>query len=205
MQIFLNGLLTLLLALPASNAAWAQGPEGLMNGISFTPLPAGSTIHVRSLDNSDYNLVLQADFETALRVSGYTVSQDANIIFTFETRDEIGSWSTIDRRHILFLESYGGQGGGEKAKVKFNIYNSETGGLFNRGRSGTTITTPSRFRLDATIDDRANGKRLWQGWAEANLDASNILTLIRRMVPVIVDGLGQTIRRSTFSLNVPPR
>ena len=101
------------------------------------------------------------------------------------------------------MEGGGGglSGGGENAKAKFNVYNSETGGLFNRGRSGTTITTPSRYRLDVTIDDRTNGKRLWQGWSEANLNASDVLTLTRRMVPVIVDGLVQTIRRRLFPLN----
>ncbi len=201
MRMFRNGLLMFVLVLPATNLAWAQGPEGLMNGVSFKPLPAGSVIRVRALDNSDYNLVLQADFESALRSKGYTVSQNASIIFTFETRNEIGSWSTIGRRHILSLESYGGQGGGENAKAKFNVYNSETGGLFNRGRSGTTITTPSRYRLDVTIDDRTNGKRLWQGWSEAKRAASDELKLTRRMVPVIVDGLGRTIRRRTFPLN----
>ena len=120
MRMFCNGLLILVLALPTTGAAWAQEPEGLMNSVSFKPLPAGSVIRVRALDNSDYNLVLQADFESALRSKGYTVSQNASIIFTFETRNEIGSWSTIGRRHILSLESYGGQGGGEEETEEGN-------------------------------------------------------------------------------------
>jgi len=184
-----------------STVAAQQGADGIMNGVAFKPLPAGSSIRVRPLDNSDDNLVLQADFEAALRAKGYKVAKDAELILSFETRDEIGSWSTTDRRHILSLESKGGQGGGENAKAKLNVFDSATGGLLNKGSGGTTITSPSTYRIDATIDDNANGKRLWQGWSVANLNNQDGLSLTRKMVPVLVENLGQTVRRQTFPLN----
>jgi hypothetical protein len=183
-------------------AAAQQGTDGVMNGVAFKPLPPDSSIHVRPLDNSDDNLVLQADFEAALRAKGYTIEKDAKLILSFETRDEIGSWSTTERRHILSFESKGGQGGGENAKAKVNVFDSATGGLLNRGSGGgTTITSPSTYRIDATIDDRANGKRLWQGSSVANLNNQDGLSLTRKMVPVMVENLGQTVRRQIFPLN----
>ena len=78
---------------------------------------------------------------------------------------------------------------------------SAQGGVFNEGRAhGTSIVTPSLYRIDATVDDRRNGERLWQAWATASLQQSDGATLTRSMVPVMVGSLGKTVRRQTFQL-----
>lgn len=175
--------------------------EGLMNAVSFRPVPAGSAIFVRPLDNSDRNLILQKDFERSLQRKGYTVSKDADLIMTFETRDSVGSWVGGGPNRFVELSNNHDQTGTDAPRVRLNLFNSARGGLLNPDRKEATRTvTPSSFRIDVTIDNKTNGKRHWQGWSSADTASGSDRRMTRAMIPVIVDGLGQTIKQEPFPL-----
>ena len=182
------------------DAGRGSAGDGVLNAVAYRLLPQGSSIAVRPLDNSDENQVLQQVFERELRAGGYTISKDANLILTFETRGQVGAWSDGGRRQLLQLQQSQGVGGLDSPKVRLNLYDSRRGAVFNEGRTGTQITTPSTYRLDATIDDRTDGKRLWQAWTTAAVGGSDGFTLTKAMVPVMVAGIGLTVKRQTFTL-----
>ncbi len=192
LAVFVTALMSALSAVKA---------EGMISAVSFLPVPAGSEIFVRPLDNSDSNLVLQKDFERALKSKGYTIGKDATLILTFETRDDSGAWVGGGENRFVELSNNSDQSGVNAPRVHLNLFNSRRGGLLNPDRKDVTRTvTPSSFRIDVTIDDKSNGKRMWQGWGSASIRVSGNRETSRKMVPVLVDGLGQTIRRKTFSL-----
>ena len=144
---------------------------------------------------------MQADFERALKQKGYTVSKDATLILTFETRDASGSWTGGGANPLVELTNNHDQSGVQAPRVRLNLFNSARGGLLNPERSRPTrMVTPSRFRIDATIDDKTDGKRLWQGWSSTDVGPGDNRTLTRAMIPILVEGLGQTIRQKTFEL-----
>jgi len=175
--------------------------DGILNSVAFSKIPAGASFVLQGYDDSDATLTLKEDIANALTAAGYAVAEKGSFILNFETSDEIGAWSTTDRRHILSLQTGGGRGGGENAKARINVYDSSTGGLLNKGRGGgTAITTPSQYRIDVAIEDKASGKTLWQGWAVADLHGTDGLDLMRRMVPGLVGKIGQTVRQEPFSL-----
>jgi hypothetical protein len=183
------------------NRAAAQSTDqGVLNAVSYLPLPRGAAIAVRPLDDTDDNLILQHEFEQRLRAQGYVVSADAALVLTFETRNEIGAWSDAGQRRPLELKQSRAASGIQDPQVQLNLYDSSRGGVFNEGRGRTAITTPGRYRLDASIDDRTNGQRLWQGWSVADLGAFDSLQLTRAMVPAIVGSVGQTLKRQPFDL-----
>ncbi|NQU59891.1 MAG: hypothetical protein HQ512_02070 [Rhodospirillales bacterium] len=187
-----------LLSLAAGTSAFA---EGLVNAVSFQPIPAGSAIFVRPLDNSDQNLVLLADFEKALKKKGYTISKDADLILTFETLDSAGSWTGGGTNPFIELSNNHDQSGVKAPRVHFNLFNSARGGLLNPDRQEKTRTvTPSRFRIDVTLDDKTNGKRLWQGWSSSDIAISVNPSATRTMIPVIIDGLGKNVKEKSFPL-----
>ncbi|HEB79854.1 MAG TPA: hypothetical protein ENI79_05200 [Rhodospirillales bacterium] len=193
-------LLACLVVLTFQQAA-AQGmDDGLINAVAYKQLPAVKVIAVRVMDNSNENMVLLREFEKVLRGHGYIVSPDAKLILTFETRDELGAWADHGNRTLLELSARGGDEGGENAKARFNVFDSGKGGILNKGRGGTSITTPSQYRMDVTIDDKSNGKRLWQAWAIANLVHTDGPALTKKMIPVMVQNLGQTVKRQTFKV-----
>ena len=184
-------------ARPAQQEAARQG---LVNAVAYLPIPDRAVLAVRPLDNSEANMKLKAAIEDALRARGFGVAANAPLTLSFDTRDEIGAWSETGRRSILELKAEGGREGGEYAHAKVNIFDSATGGLLNEGHGGTSIATPSAHRIDVTVDDRTNGKRLWQGWATANLSHGERADLDRSMIPMIVQNLGRTVNRQPFSL-----
>lgn len=200
--IAVAGALFCLAAAPFAMAQSADDApaEGLLNAMVFRPLPPGTAIAVRPLDNSDINLNLKAAFEQALRGRGIRTDDDAPVVLSFETRDVVGAWSDSGRRSIIELEGRGGRMGGEDAKARVNIYNSSRGGLLNEGQGETNIVTHGRYRLEATLDDRANRKRLWQAWAESELGRYHGDELLAAMVPAIVENLGKTVSRQPFKL-----
>ncbi len=202
--VFVLGCLLGFVVVIASPFANAQdGDVGLMNAISYMDISKESPIAVRPLDNSDDNMILQHVFEKALSDSGYKVASDAPLILTFETRDMVGAWSTNGYNTMLELRNNRDRKGSQTPKVLLNIYNSSRGGVFNKGKdkSGTRIVTPSQYRMDVSIDNRNNGKRLWQAWTVANKGHRNSLVLTKSMVPVIVSGLGRTVKRMPFDIH----
>ena len=197
------GILVVTLALLVAGRASAQSvDEGLLNAVAYKPLPAGVAITVRPMDDSDENLILQKHIEGELKAQGYSVSGDGALILTFETRDTVGAWSDAGRRSVLEFEYKSEEGiGGDKERLRLNLFDSAKGGVFNEGGAhGTSILTASQYRIDATVDDRRNGERLWQAWATASRQQSDGNTLTQSMVPVIVKNLGKTVRRQTFQL-----
>jgi hypothetical protein len=200
-SIFSKLGLCLGLLLTSVGISLAQGyGEALMNASSYRPVPMGSTLNVQPLDNSDQNMILKREFERILMARGYKISEDANLVITFETRDEIGAYSTRNKRAILELNARGGREGGEDARMRFNLFDSNSGGVFNQGKGETSVMTPSQYRIDVTVDSRDNGKRHWQAWAVANLDHSDGGVLVQAMIPEIVNKLGKTVKSHTFGI-----
>lgn len=195
------GFLIVAASLMVTFGALAQSSgEGLLNAVSYRPLPTGGPIAVRALDNSDTNILIQREFERQLQAKGYVISADALLILTFETRDEAGAWSAGSRRTLLELEGHNATGDNETAKARVNLFDSVRGGVFNEGQGGPSVVTPGRYRLDVTIDNRSDGKRLWQGWSTAAQGYADGLTTTRAMVPSMVVNLGQTVKSQRFIL-----
>ena len=191
--------LTLLLAVPATAQ---EAADGTLNAVAYKPLPAGTALAVRPLDDSDDNMVLADDFKRALRAKGYAVADDAPLVLTFETRDEMGAWNNGGRRHIVELTGTNATGSQETTKARVNLYDSATGGLFNKGSSQETeIVTRTSYRMDVSIDERKGGKRLWQAWATADLGAYEALPLLRAMVSPVTKAIGETVKRQPFTLD----
>jgi len=199
-SVFAPFFLLLALTLHAPRS-WAQEyGKGVLNAVAYRSLPTGQALRVVPIDNSDQSLALKREFERQLSDSGYAISEDAVLILTFETHDEIGAYTSRERRAFLELHGYSGSGGEDDAKMLLNLYDSNTGGMFNEGKGETSIVTPSHYRMDVTIDDKSSGKRLWHAWTTADIGRSDSKTLTKSMVPALVDSVGSTVKRQTFPL-----
>lgn len=193
-------LVLCVLGLFFSSAAWAQSEgDGILNAVSYRPLTAGTKIAVKPFDNSAGNIKLKGRFEEALRGAGYTISDSANIILSFEARDEAGAWVQPGQRTYIELHNNPERRGFEAPKVLLNLYNSDRGGVLNAGRGNRQIT-PRKYRLDTTIDNKTNGRRMWHAWTITNVGASNRSALAASMIPMLVKNLGQTVRGLAFEI-----
>ncbi len=192
---FLAAFLCLLwIALASSAIATAQTTkEGILNAISFEPLPESTSFLVRPLDDTNENLAIKAKFDAALAADGFSVTTgESRFVLSFETKEEIGAGPAPQPQGAIRFQ---GQTGRTSTSDRRNVPK-----LLEAPRDGTKIYRSSRYRIDATIDDKVEGKRLWQGWAIAGVDEHSHLFLAKAMVPAIVDSIGSTVRQKPFQL-----
>jgi hypothetical protein len=178
---------------PSCPAGAEQPERGVLNAISFEPLQVGAPILVRPLDDTDENLAIKKEFEAAMAAAGLDVAPGpAHLILSFETREQIGAGPAPQPQNTVRLRGREGRmsTSDQRHVPKF----------IETPREGTRIYHPSRFRIDATIDDKEKGTRLWQGWAVADLDEHTHLFLAKAMVPAIVGSIGRTVREEPFPL-----
>ena len=193
-------LCSLGLLIQSSRIVLAQTPgQGLMNAISYKVLPQNTAFTVKPMDDSNQNIILKQEFESQLKTRGYSIRQNAPLVITFGTSNELSTYTSRSRRSVLELDARGGREGGENARMRFNLFDSNSGGMFNQGKGETTVKTSSHFRLDVSIINRSDGKHHWQAWTTTNQVHSN-RDVVLGMVPELVSKIGKKVTSRTFEL-----
>lgn len=202
MRIALLAAMVVLLTLPAHRGEAQQ--TGMVNAVAFEEVPSGAAIDVDPLDDSDDSLALLTEIERQLRDKGYEIREGAELVLSFELRDLEGAWTGGGTNSFLEFRNTDDHTGTDAPEVRLNLFKSDKGGLINRlgneRPEGTRQIASSELRLDATLDNRSNGKRLWQGWSVIDLGPSDNFERQKRMVPPLIETFGQTTRQKTFPL-----
>ena len=167
--------------------------QGSLNAVAFQPIPEAQAIEVRVLDNSDENLAVMRELEAALKQRGVKLGAgEAPLLLTIDTSDSVGAWTAPDRTdRIRMMDD------------RDRLFPQGELDITRQARlplEGTTVVTPAQYRLGLTLDARASGVRLWQGWAIADLSQGERSELAAVMVPMLADSLGRTVREEAFSL-----
>jgi len=166
-----------------------------LNAVSYFDLPKNEPVTVEIFDDAKENIVLKERFEEELRDQGYTLSPDARLILSFETRDTSGKWSGGGPNRLIEMRNSENHTGKDAPEVVVSIYNNQRGGVLNPKRDpGINQVAPSEFRIDASIEDRTNGRRLWQGWTITASVGAEDASIRRSMVKPIVANIGNTVR-----------
>jgi hypothetical protein len=152
------------------------------------------------MDDSSQNIILKQKFEHLLKTKGYSIRKNAPLLITFGTSNELSTYTSRNRRSILELDAHGGREGGENARMRFNLFDSNSGGMFNQGKGETSVRTNSQFRLDVSIVNRKNGKHHWQAWTTTNQGHTSGGDVILAMVPKMVSKIGERVTSQTFDL-----
>ena len=125
----------------------------------------------------------------AAKAMGY---DSCNLVLSFESRENVGAGPAPQPQTTFRLRDREG---------RLSVHEQRSvPKLIETPRERTQIYHPNRFRIDATIDDKENGTRLWQGWAVADTGDRTPTALAKAMVPAIVGGIGRTERQKPFAL-----
>ena len=174
--------------------------DAVLNAVSYRPIPDSRPIHVRVLDNSEAKAAVKRRFERALTARGYALTQsEDHLVLTIESSDELGFWSYESGALITADRGYSEIARKDLDSYQVSIYDTRKGGLINRPERPAGVN-PTRYRLDARLEDRDSGRTLWQGWTTANLDRGDGRDLILMMVPTLADNVGTTVRSESVSL-----
>ncbi len=179
-------------ALMSTTPLRAEGLE--VHAVAFAELPKGSAINVEIFDDAKENQDLKALFEDELRSAGYNVTEKGRLILSFETRDTSGKWSGGGPNRLIEMRNSDNHTGKDAPEVRLSIFDSQRGGILNPNRDqGITQVAPGEFRIDVVIEDRTNGRRLWQAWSSTNDNAGAEDTVFHRsMVKPIIQTIGKS-------------
>ncbi len=185
----------------AAGVALAQSAAtAVLNAVLYRPIPAGAAVHVRTLDDSPQHQDLKRRFEAALRDRGYAIDPaPTRLVITVEPRDQIGFWNYQSGALIEAQRGYDRIARKDLDSYMVNLYNSRQGGLINRPDRPSGVN-PSRFRLEARLEDRSDGRTLWQGWTSAELTVGDGQSLWTAMAPPLAGAVGRTVREQRVSL-----
>jgi len=177
----------------------SSADEGIINAVSFRPIPSATTIVVRPWDNSDENMNTVRLIEAQLRDLGYKISPQAKFTLSFESKSSLGKWSSSSRNTSVELKAESSSSEGKDAEVRLNLFSSSKGGVLNPSTTpGENIL--SKVSLEITLDQK-NGPRLWQGEAIAGVHQTDTVSVARRLTPILLDHFGKTVARKT--VNIP--
>lgn len=181
------------------SSAVAHAQQIMLNAVSYEPIPSGEAVMVEIFDDSDVNQRLKNRFEAQLKSQGYTITEGARLILSFETRETSGKWTGGGPNRLVEIGNAGNHTGTDAPDVRVNIFDNQRGGLLNpKPNKGVTQVAPSQYRIDASLEDRSNGKRLWQGWSIAAVGGADDPAVQNAMVKPIVEHIGKTVRDQTF-------
>ena len=158
-------LTSILSFMPLASTAMAQ-VSGKLSAVSYLPIEVADAFEVRALDNSESNLALVSQMEQALRLRGRGIESGARLVMTIEPRDEIGSGSS-SQRHVMSFTGQSSTGHEDSTELRFNVFDSQKGGILNKGDQPGGNITRSEYHLLVRVEDRTNGRQLWEGWASA--------------------------------------
>tara|TARA_B100002003_G_scaffold64790_1_gene60208 strand:- start:4023 stop:4619 length:597 start_codon:yes stop_codon:yes gene_type:complete len=177
----------------------SQADEGIINAVSFRPIPAATVIVVQPWNNSDENINTARLIENQLRDLGYKISPQANFTLSFDSKSSLGKWSSSSRNTSVELKAESSTASGKDAEVRLNLFSSSEGGVLNPNKTpGENIL--SKVSLKITLD-----QKMARGFGRARqlpgVHHTDTVSVARRLTPVLLDYLGKTISRK--SVNIP--
>ena len=202
-----------------------QGGVGVVNAVSGPSVPAGTPIAVVAEEFTDLNTQLQEVVERAMTARGFTVSQDAPLILSFDVEMSSATADIADRAgaNIVgggepgatgspYQQDPTGDPGANESPYQQGPWQGDGGDLgqeepeiggpqvtipFGHGGGGNAGATRS---LSFTLG-RDGRPPVWQGSVTATLPRSNPFEAAEAMVPVLVDYIGRTARGEQVTID----
>jgi hypothetical protein len=173
-----------------------RGMPGLLTARAFRAAPAEAAIAVTPYDDSGLNLRLKQDFEAALEAGqrGRVESRaEADYMLLFET--EVVPAAALTRAPSLGSARVD-EGG---AEVNVNVWSSSQDSVLG-GRQERPELGSSAFHINAVLREAGSGAVVWQGDAYYRLTGPDTERVARAMVGPLIEKMGQTVVRESFTL-----
>ena len=183
------------LLLPVPVLAQAGGAPGVMTSVAYGTVTPGLSIAVAPIDDVDLNLRIKELFEQELTATSRTISEQAVIELTFETR-------VIQGRFGEGLPDLARLQAGTDVGVDFqmNVWSSTQDSLLGGRQPKEKVRQANVFHINAVLRDQRSGEVLWQGDAFSEMVIPDELRIARSMVRPLITNLGRTVTREPFDI-----
>ena len=189
----------------ATGLAQEGRPPGQVAARAFMTAPTPLALSIEPGDNTDENRALAQRLAKEAAGRGITVQpQGATLVLRFDTEVRTGSPGR---------PSYSRPGGGlsdpdsltpappgSNGEVT-NMLSSRGGGIISGRASGADYSRFLRYVINATIDDRATGRRIWQGHVSYDTAESDRTAMFVALAPVLAEQIGKNTQERAFRLD----
>lgn len=195
------------LAAPLAAAAQtADRAPGHVAARAFATTPAPLTMAIEPGDNTDENLALVARIAREAAARKMTVQPQASLVLRFDT--EVRSNFRAPRQTFsreggrLSDPDIGTPAPPDADDQVANVLSSCGAGVVGaRKLPQTGYGSCLRYVINAMLDDRSTGRRLWQGHVSYDAAAPDRTAMFVALAPVLVDQIGKTVRQQSFRLD----
>jgi hypothetical protein len=189
-RIIARGWVALAMA-TAAIASAEEGAVGMVNAVAFEPLPS-KPIFVRTLDDSDFGMAVRAAVVDAMIARGLIVGPETSpLLLTIDSSQMMGAVRSVERPVSRPVEDRSG-----RLSFREGFRAQEVPGA----PPPTGVIGARFYQLELTLDERADRRRLWRGWAVADLGAGDPPAIAQAMVPELAASIGETVRERVFPL-----
>ncbi len=187
-------LLLVAMAVPARSARAQEGKPGRVTSRAFHPIEPGAMIEVSPLDDRSENLRVAAAFRDALARAGHLLGDaSAPLRLSFDT--EIRPVSGPGRPQVGASAATGAAPGDQAASPLPDQ-------PVRRGSDSMPRRPPPplRYVINAVLDERAGGRRIWQGNVRYDDAEGDRARTLARLVAPLMPAFGKTERGRSFAL-----
>lgn len=205
-----NTVLAALAGLTFALAASAQTPaadeRGQLIARSIARVPAPAEIAVQPDDNTDLNIALAKRMTSELAQRGYRAAPGAAALvlrFDSETRQNVTPTPRrFDRRSSRMQDENAREGSAGAPDSDDEVTNllSSRGNSVLGPRQSQDYANALRYVLNARLEDRQTGTRLWMGHVRYDSDAADGRPIFEAMIPLLIGEIGRTVQNRRFSL-----
>lgn len=195
----------LMLGAPPPVLAQAAGDPvaSRMNAFACGALPSPLRVDVQVLDNAARFVRFRKRFIEALRATGGDAVKGVDAILTLDVRTE----REFQRREGgELLELRAGQENtniGDEGTVFFrgNIWSNSSDSVLGGRKRDLGRLSLNQLQVTATVNDRKNGRCLWQGEVLHNLDGEDPDAATVRILPILAQSIGKTARNQAIDID----
>ena len=199
----LSVLLLMAMLAPVS-AQQAERPPGHVAARAFATAPTPLAFAVEPDDNSAENMSLAERIAREAGARGMTVQRGGALVLRLDT--EVRTNVRAPR------QTFSREGGGladvdagvppppdTRGEVA-NIASSCGAGAIGARPAQTDYARCLRYVVNATLEDRGTGRRIWQGHVSYDSNASDRTAMFTALAPALVEQIGKTVQQKSFRL-----
>jgi hypothetical protein len=198
-------LLLALLAAPLVPSVAQDRAPGTMAARAFILAPAPLAFAIEPGDNTDENMALAENLREQAASRGMTVQREGSTLvlrFDTEVRTAQAPRRSFSRDAGSLDPDPGTQtppGSGDEVT---NMLTSRGGGVLgSRSNSGADYARFLKYVVNATLDDRTTGRRLWQGHVSYDSSSPDRTAMFVSLAPVLAEQIGKNVQERSFRLD----
>lgn len=199
-------LLTFLLAPPTAAAQPADRPPGHLATRVFAAAPTPLTLAIEPGENSDENMALAARIAQEAPARKIAVQPQAQLALRFDTEVR----TNVRAARQTFSREGGGLSDPDIAAPSPPDSRDQVANVASSCGAGVVGAAPPRqteygrclrYVINATLDDRASGRRLWQGHVSYDDAVPDRTAMFVALAPILVEHIGRSVPVRAFRLD----